>query len=894
VLIAAGYWGYLSYKKIKNPTSPALYAISPNTFLFAEIIHPRQLIEKLTSRTELWKEILNIHAINDLNDELIYFDSIFSTESYINDIYEQHKFLIALNDDADGNISPVYIFEIPPTDQGLSIESFIKEINGEKSIMMRKSYKRTELIMVNISSQQRIFNYALYGGLFVGSFSEAALKEVIDQLISGEPVNTNERFKRIEQTAGKNVDANIYINYSAFSRTAGKFFSHQKFPDQQRLFNIGEWTETDLIIKSDELLLNGYTITPDSTVTLLNQFKQEPQEIKIHDILPFDISLMLHLGFENFEQHFLIRSKEPSFKEKFGKFGADLRKNYRIDVQQEIISWIGNEVAIAEKHSMGSNKNSSFVVIHSSDINTSGKSLIQMTAKIDKAKNITSFHRESGEYIIRKLNDPAILKNIFGQYFSILRENYYVILKDYVIFANNPTDLIGLINNFYNQKTLVENFNYQAFNNNISDRSNIYFYCNIRNSLTELSKYFNEEFGNILMKHQHVIRNFEGLAIQFSYINEMFYTNIYLKYNPTYQEVNPSNWEVELEGDVFGEPYFISNHKSGKLNVIAFDELNNMYLIDHVGQIQWKIPLMEAPLSKVYEIDYYKNGNIQYLINTKNYFYLIDLNGNYVADYPVKLITQATNPVVVLDYENDRNYRLILALSDNKLYNFDVNGKLVKGWNKVQTKVSVNQPIEHLVQGGKDYLFITDEKGNLTITNRRGEERIKVKNKFNKAKNSKFYVNRTNSKGIFISTNSKGKLVYITDKGKINSTDFGNFSEDHYFMYDFSGNNINDFIFVDGNTLTVLDRYKTVILGHSFEFNVEQPPILFEGNKNKLYLGVVNQENNEIIIFNENGLAFIEQNLYGIKSYIAGSLNKNDKIDLIIGLKNKVVNFQLE
>jgi len=56
---------------------------------------------------------------------------------------------------------------------------------------------------------------------------------------------------------------------------------------------MGEWTETDLIIKSDELLLNGYTISPDTGLAVLNQFRQEPQEIELQEILPYDISLLL-------------------------------------------------------------------------------------------------------------------------------------------------------------------------------------------------------------------------------------------------------------------------------------------------------------------------------------------------------------------------------------------------------------------------------------------------------------------------------------------------------------------------------------------------------------------------------------------------------------------------
>ncbi len=895
LLVAVGYWGYQYYQKIKNPVSPVLSAISPNTFLFAEIINATETFDKLTDKTELWKEIIGIPALKQIHNEVLYFDSVLKTDSYINEIYNQQKFVIALNQTNEGKPEAVYIFELPAAEQGRGIDHFVKKINGEKSIVMQKSYQNADIMMVNISKLEKIFCYTVYNGLFIGSFEEHVLNDVIDHIRSGKPVNSNERFRRIEQTAGKNVDANIYINYAVIDDFAKNLLDPDFAPTAETLNEFAEWTETDLTIMSDELLLNGYSIIHDTGHSILKQFCQEPQEIKVQEILPYDVSLLLHLGFENFEQHFLIRSKMVDFKEQFSKFESSFRKKYRIDVQQEFISWIGNELAFAEKYSPGSNHKASFVVIHSSDVKTAEKSLTGMVQKIDRALGVTSFNRESGEYLIRKINDAEMLENIFGELFSSIDNNYYVILKDYVIFANRPTDLIGLINNFYNQKTLAENFNYQNFCNNISDKSNIYFYCNLRNSLSEISKFFNPEIEGALMKNEKQIRNFEGLALQFSYVNQMFYTNIYLKYNPSYQEVNPSNWAVELEAEVTAGPYFIRNHKTKKLNVVAFDKLQNMYLIDHIGQIQWKVPLLEEPKSPVYEIDYYKNGKIQYLFNTENYFYLVDLNGNFVADFPVKLVTHATNPMAVIDYENNRNYRLLLALSDNKIYNFDLKGKMVDGWKKVKTKVAVTQPVQHVVQGGKDYIFITDENQNVTITNRRGEERIKIRNKLKKAKNAQVYVNRTNSKGIFITTDDTGKLNYISSKGKTSTTDFGDFTKDHYFLYDdFTGNNIKDFIYVDGNTLTVFDRFKKVILGHSFEYNINSQPILFEGNDNMLYLAIMNAENNEILIFDKNGLVHVEQNLYGLKSVIAGSLNKNEKISIVVGMENKIVNYQLD
>ena len=192
------------------------------------------------------------------------------------------------------------------------------------------------------------------------------------------------------------------------------------------------------------------------------------------------------------------------------------------------------------------------------------------------------------------------------------------------------------------------------------------------------------------LNNKDILQKFEGMAMQFSYINQMFYTNIYLKYNPGYKEVNALSWEYELEGNLFKGPFLIENHRNNKLNVIAFDDLSNMYLIDHLGQLKWKLPLIEKPMSDIFMVDYYKNGKFQYLFNTENYLYLVDLNGNYVADFPAKLAASATGPLNVFDYNDDKEYRIVIPLNDNKIYNFDINNNVpIEGWNKIQSKANV-------------------------------------------------------------------------------------------------------------------------------------------------------------------------------------------------------------
>ena len=266
-----------------------------------------------------------------------------------------------------------------------------------------------------------------------------------------------------------------------------------------------------------------------------------------------------------------------------------------------------------------------------------------------------------------------------------------------------------------------------------------------------------------------------------------------------------------------------------------------------------------------------------------------------MADYPVKLVTSATSPVVVLDYENNKDYRLLITLADNRIYNFDKQVKQVEGWNKFPAKVGVDQQIEYLVSNGKDYLFITDENGNVLCVNRKGDERLKLKRQFKKARHSDFYINRTNSKGEFITTDVKGNLVYITSNGKISKTSFGDFTEDHFFLYkDLSGNNVNDFIFLNKKKLIVFDRFKQVNYTYAFSHNITIQPIFFKGKGNRNFLAVVCAKEEKVYIFDKNGLVFTDLGIKGTSEFITGSLNNDDNTNLIIGSGNKVLNYLLE
>lgn len=884
IVSGIGYWAYIQYRSIKGPQLSAIEAIDDDVVFFLQSDDIRNSLYKLTAESQYWKALLNDGVFEEFQIKFQYLDSLISTHAGLNEIFELNHFTLSFNKNSGDNYNFIFMLELPPGDFSHSVEDFVKEVNGQQSIVLKKEQNNAQIVTINLAGPEELFYFTLYNGLFIGSFDELLVEKTVSQLNDGVSLAKNESFARIHSTAGKNVEANIYINTLNFSKWSELHLSTKFQHYAKELLDFGYWTEMDLLVNSDDLLFNGYSITTDSSGKILNRFRTAPQLIKAPEILPYDISWMMHLGLWDFNT-FLNKTGSPG---EIANRLTHYNQKYGINMIEEFASWIGNEIVLAGMPS-SKGKSSKIIAIHSNDIVKAVLALGAMEAKVNRHNRSRATVISHNDFNIRKLGLSMAFVDMLGEPFPEMKNCYYVALKDYILFAKSSTVLKRIIDHFYLQKTLQENVNYISFSNNISDRSNIYLYCNIKNPDPEMDKVFSSVAGKDLMKGLHY---FEGIALQFSFINNMFYTNMFLSYNPEYKEIKVTNWEVELESEMIGKPHLVKNHRNGKTNIVVFDKSHNMYLIDHVGRMQWQMPLIEAPKSDIYLVDYYGNDKYQYLFNTENYVYLVDLNGNYVADFPRKLMTHSTNPMAAFDYNDDKNYRLFIALEDNKVYNFDKELKPVDGWTKVQASGKVSQEVQYLSKGGKDYLFVSDENGKVSVVTRRGKDRGSPKAKVNKAKNSSFYVNRTNSKGVFITTDTKGKVVYINETGKIDRTAFGKYSPNHYFFYeDFDQDDHLDFMYLQENNLIVYNRFKKIISEHHFEEKIVQAPVLFKW-AGRLYMGVIFDVAGEIRIYDFQGRRFQDQHINGNRPFVVGSLD-NGSLNLITGKGRKVMNYEL-
>ena len=181
------------------------------------------------------------------------------------------------------------------------------------------------------------------------------------------------------------------------------------------------------------------------------------------------------------------------------------------------------------------------------------------------------------------------------------------------------------------------------------------------------------------------------------------------------QESNEPNENSAIPNERSVNEWKVKNHKDNSTETLRQQGDASLELLDANGKSLWKIDVAGEIKGKVVQIDALKNGKLQYLFVSGKKLYLLDRNGKNVGSFPLDLKENPSSGVYAFDYENNRNYRILLALEGGDILNLTVDGTKTTGWNYQKSKTI------HDIQFEK-----TGGNGRLVLTTKSGEK-IKVK-----------------------------------------------------------------------------------------------------------------------------------------------------------------------
>jgi hypothetical protein len=254
-------------------------------------------------------------------------------------------------------------------------------------------------------------------------------------------------------------------------------------------------------------------------------------------------------------------------------------------------------------------------------------------------------------------------------------------------------------------------------------------------------------------------------------------------------------------------------------------------------------------------VDRFKNGELQYLFGTNNYIYLLDRNGKDVEGFPVELESPASASLKVLDYDGNRNYRLIVPCKNKRVYNFGADGKQVKGWRFDRTRSETATPIIYLRSNRKDHLMLIESSGQVNLLDRAGARRASVKETIVPATHGQ--VQAFDSKdgryvGFYL-TDVEGTVHHIGIDGNVTLRNLGKFSADHRFLVlDMNKDGVPEFAVADLNMLKVFKADKTLIYQQRLAPNAIGPFVITTNGAAQA-IGFAFPDEQQLVLFNAAG-----------------------------------------
>lgn len=827
--------GYLYLKNSKKPKVDALSILPDNCLVYLSTNNFTELNTKINSQSLILDKLKAQAGINTIVTTLQTLDSIITNNPLLKEELTNAIIHVAIYNQTKDWLSTLNIKQLGS--QALIIGELVKLFNTKKT---ETNYYEFKL------NSKFSFLFTVKDGILVISNSRQLITDALNSNLP--KLITNKNFSTYVNNLQENNSFSIYVNHTTFLQNKTATTANLNVLTNSGL-SIGK-----IDIEPNQIKVNGL-LSVDTTNLFFNLYNQQAQAINYIENLPYTTIEFSSYGFTSFNQ--LLK------KNNLNPFWQHVNDSALFNVQNDFYENINHQL-VNFKLKVGTETTCLIPVTDSL------KAFEQLSFMCDSANKINN----SKIYTLKKSKNKL---QLFYPFFNT-QTNYVAFYNSCLYFSTTKEALFSIIN-YLKLTNLSLNTNFSAYKSQqLSEEYNYVYYTALNNNKDAVTNFFPINL-NYCSNLKHFCYTLCNASTNFKFRSNLLYE--------TEQTNNEQNalWTLLLDTTAQQPPYAFTNHLTNETEIVLLDDANNLHLINAKGNRLWTKKINESLQSKIYTVDIFKNNKFQLLFNTKNYLHLIDRNGKYVQGYPVKLPSQATAPLSLLDYDNDKNYRLFISCKNKSIYNYTLYGIKQQGFTTIVTDNEVELPIQYAKVGLSDYLVAVDKKGKIYTYSRKGEERIGLKNKT--IENcSAFYVDASNTvKSTF--------LVYVDDKNSlINKISFDDKKEIKKLNNQIADASVSFNLLDDNRTMDVLITSPNQLLAYDFNGN-----LIFEKNNDKqlsqsiyysdeinsialsfsktlkqLFINDINSQNTKVIT--ANALPLISNLFNNTKKYIIYSNGK--------------------
>lgn len=774
-------------------TYEASDVIPDNAFVVFRINNPGELIHN-SSFSNTMQNISFLPAAEDFLFGLKQADTVFSVSENNPNLLSSSNLYVSLHPTGKNKTETLFVLELPDNIDAAQIHEDLQGSGkisfSEKTVEGSKCY----------SIGKKSFTVYSCNNLLIGSVSERLLSLSIKASDKKSGLSRSEEFMKAQKTASSDCALNIFVNTPLLYRSLGQLVSGDTYVNLAFLATLSSWGNLDVKVQNDVLVFSGlFPLNQDGTsfMTLFDEPLNDATGT-ILSMLPANTSAAFSFGFGNFEKFFSVYVKRLS-NEKQNAYNND-----------EELAHLNDEAETESLEDCLYEHVTGTLCVFSTAVGPGREPEVYCAFPINDAEAVKEClldYAESNEWDTLNFRDATLIEipveyvaySLFGPLFEPISETCIAVTDEFVFIGNSSEQLKPVLNDVLSGRTLSASAYKQNLKNNISSSWNTFTYLN-----TAAAEYYlaNRWLSDTTMisslndargKKQSGImsltcaRQSDGIVVSGTW----FFGKA--------DSASSESWATTLDADVAGRPVILKDFKTGEIWMAAADVYDNVYLLNSEGVIVWKKEVGDAV-----------NGDFQLLwsgnkekrsvaFSTAKGIYIIGLDGEMRKSFPISVRGGVASNLLVADYENNQNYRLLFCDNNGVFNNYSTEGKQTDGWLKPSLSKHNDCRVFYSPLGGKDYLIISDAGGSVRIFDRKGKEVQTIDEiQFNKGLNP---LQGTRDADFWTSFSSDGGLITFNIEGKFNTLSEKSFGENVLFHV-----SENQIIVVSEGTMYVLDK----------------------------------------------------------------------------------------
>lgn len=855
----------------------------------------------------LWKEAVSIPRFRKYDSLFQAFTVHIRQAPALKEILSDGKLSLSVHLQGKKTLAAMFYLETGTETQHGEIASAMHEMFGKEAIINSRKYEATVLYDVSLQSDGAIKQlvYTSLDGLVIMSTSSLLVEDAIRTLHSDSGIGNAESFCGVAETAGRYVHGNLYLNYRRIGQLLAPIENSGSLSGHDAMNRMAEWGAFDIDIKDDVLLFSGMTAPVDTSGLWLNMFnRQEPVREEILSAVPSNVTNVFCAGISGSSD--LVRDMKTYFRmsgsfQSFEKSDARLKKDLGSSPLSDLEGMMGDELSCFHIETNGSGNTARVSMV---EITSRSGTLDVLEGWADSYAASAGASRSSviDEYML----DPQTSFRIYhfpldfysGSFPGMIFMPFVAVYDNYLVFSDSRKAIERTIYQNILHKTLANDPTFEYISDYVSTRSNLTWIIRPGNLLNSLKPRMNSAGIQLVDELEPLIRKIPGAVFQLSREGSMFYANATVTYTGQIKERALTVWESLLDTVALMKPALVVNHNTNEKEILIQDASNTLYLVNSTGRILWKLRLDEQIMSDIFQVDFYRNGKLQYLFNTRTALHLLDRNGNYVERYPVNLRANATNGMVLFDYDKNRDYRIFVACEDRKIYLYDLEGNIIPGWSFRISDGIITRPLQHFRVGDKDYIVCSDPIRTY-ILNRRGRDRVRIKEMPVVSRRNDFYLdmNTSGDQPRLVTTDTSGNVIGIDFNGNAGILLANEAGPEHFFrLEDMDQDGVAEYIFTRDNELEMIDARGKRIFSFKIKSDISMIPDVYQFSANDLKLGITDKERNKIYLLNSDGSVYEGFPLEGSTRFSIGYfIGSDSQFNLIVGSdKGFLYNYSIE